>query len=276
VVDVPFVKVECHNSKKLNVGIQFEAVVVPPSKLSNATAEKAKKWDNAKNMPAKNAGNNGQEPEHPPSILIIGIDSISRLHMLRQLPQTKKYLDGNDFVEMRGYTKVGENTFPNIMAAIGGMETYKYDCWRSGADKIDNCPFLWNNFSDKGYMTALVEDAPGIAIFNYEKTGFVKQPTDYYLRPLMTASHLHAGRGKSSGAMSCFGGLNPTDYMIKYIERFLGVTGKQYPFFLLSWFTSIAHDDFNGLMVNRLSIIYLKYPDFRTHPHPSFHNHKSE
>lgn len=222
---------------------QYEAVVLPPSKLSNSTREKCLKWDKLRQDPH----NNGNIP---PSVLIFGIDSISRLHMHRQLKETKKYLDMNDFVEMQGYTKVGENTFPNIMASIGGMEPYNYSCWQKREDKMDDCPLLWKNFSQNGYMTALLEDAPGIAIFNYEKTGFVKQPTDYYLRPLMTAAHLSQRWSKSSGRMKCFGGWNPTEYLMNYMKRVIFESANRYPYFILSWFTNIAHDDLNGLKVS--------------------------
>ncbi len=157
-------KIECQNELKVQAGVEFQTVLLPPTKQSPETAEKVKKWDQGR---AEALG-------PPPSVLIIGIDSISRLHMKRQLPETQKFLDANDFVEMKGYTKIGENTFPNIMGAIGGMSPGKYSCWPAQLAKLDDCPLIWKNFSENGYLTAFLEDAPGIAIFNYEKTGFGK------------------------------------------------------------------------------------------------------
>lgn len=49
---------------------------------------------------------------------LAGIDSISRMHMIRSLPKTRDYILKNDFIELKGYNKVGENTFPNIMVSL--------------------------------------------------------------------------------------------------------------------------------------------------------------
>lgn len=41
--------------------------------------------------------------------------------MLRSLPRSREFLQQNDFIELKGYNKVGENTFPNIMVRWYGM-----------------------------------------------------------------------------------------------------------------------------------------------------------
>ena len=41
----------------------------------------------------------------PPSVLILGLESVSRLNFIRNLKKTRKYLDGLGAVEMLGYTK---------------------------------------------------------------------------------------------------------------------------------------------------------------------------
>ncbi|XP_021943412.1 uncharacterized protein LOC110842020 isoform X2 [Folsomia candida] len=246
--DVQYVKVECHNELKVQVWKDFFPLVPSPRNLSPGTKTKAKFWDEQK---LKSNPNKKTSSIFPPSVLVIGIDSISRLHMIRSMPRTKEFLTANGFTEMKGYTKVGDNTFPNIMAAFAGMteaETIAR-CWPSRHTKLDDCPFLWKNFSRMNYVTAHVEDSPGIAIFNYDKTGFVLPPSDYYLRPLMVAEH-QAGRNRHrfGGANDCLGGgLTPTRVLLRYIRSFVREVGGVTPFFLLSWFTSMAHDDFNGL-----------------------------
>lgn len=58
-------------------------------------------------------------------------------------------------------------------AALGGMtadETVT-KCWATKATAMDFCPLIWKNFSALNYVTALVEDSPGLASFNYAKTG---------------------------------------------------------------------------------------------------------
>lgn len=49
------------------------------------------------------------------NIILLGIDSISRLNFLRHMHQTKKIFDINGFIPLYGHHKVGENSFPNIL-----------------------------------------------------------------------------------------------------------------------------------------------------------------
>jgi hypothetical protein len=86
---------------------------------------------------------------------------------------------------------VGENTHPNTVAFLTGythselLET----CLKTADLPQDFCPYVWKNFSAAGYLTATVEDAPGLVGFNYLRLGFVERPTDFYFRPFMLAVH---------------------------------------------------------------------------------------
>lgn len=89
---------------------------------------------------------------------------------------------------------VGENTFPNTAAFLTGYDPatdpeLREGCIKSLATPQDECPYIWKRFGDSGYLTATVEDAPGLVGFNYLKLGFVQQPTDFYFRPFMLAVH---------------------------------------------------------------------------------------
>lgn len=131
------------------------------------------------------------------------------------------------------------------------MELYNYtSCWANKSVKLDDCPYIWKNYSDLNYITAFLEDSPGIAIFNYAKLGFVLPPADYYMRPLTVAMHKYNGWPRGSGRASCVGGVSPTEYQANFMKDFVQNMGKSYPYFLFSWFTSIGHDDFNGLKVS--------------------------
>lgn len=44
--------------------------------------------------------------ERPPSVLLIGIDTVSRLNLMRAMPKTYEYLQTNGWFEMAGYNKV--------------------------------------------------------------------------------------------------------------------------------------------------------------------------
>lgn len=43
-----------------------------------------------------------------PSVLLIGIDAVSRINLRRTMPQTFKYLQRNQWVELLGYNKVSK------------------------------------------------------------------------------------------------------------------------------------------------------------------------
>ena len=235
-----FVEVTCTiNGKTVK---DYYGTAFPPAIHSNQTAAKARFWET--------------QAGRPPSVLVIGIDSVSSLHFKRSLPQTLGLLGKSGFVDLKGYTRLGENTFPNVMAMLGGMVPptpphHFYDCMKRGWGKLDDCPLIWREFSKLGYITAFLEDEPSIAAFNYDKTGFVQQPTDYYLRTLSIGY-----RGKVSKSRNifwryadCVSGLPMFKMMAKYTKEFVDVMGGKNPYFLFSWYTSAVHDDFNGLKV---------------------------
>lgn len=56
----------------------------------------------------------------PLSVLFVGIDSISRLNFIRALPKTCKYVENNGWISLKGYNKIDDNTFPNLMAILTG------------------------------------------------------------------------------------------------------------------------------------------------------------
>ncbi|XP_037081341.1 uncharacterized protein LOC119102075, partial [Pollicipes pollicipes] len=122
-----------------------------------------------------------------PNVLIFMFDSLSRLQFLRWFPRSRRFLsDRMEAFELGGLNKNGDNTWPNLVQMFTGMEQaeMKRQCAPDPKkDPLDGCPFMWKEFKQAGYRTAMAEDAPGMGSFNYLKLGFLKQPTDYYTRP---------------------------------------------------------------------------------------------
>jgi len=87
---------------------------------------------------------------------------------------------------------VGENTFPNFIPIMTGYSTEDIEdiCYSTSKPyvKQDDCPLVWKRFETANYLTGHVEDSPVYAIFHFQKTGFVKQPVDFYSRPLFLAA----------------------------------------------------------------------------------------
>ena len=74
----------------MDVVYQDYHALVQPLK-SSVTKEKVRSWKDVK--------------EIPPSVVILGMDSISRLNFQRTMTKTRKLLQSLGAVEMLGYTK---------------------------------------------------------------------------------------------------------------------------------------------------------------------------
>lgn len=108
------------------------------------------------------------------SVLIVGVDSVSRLNFHRLMPRTLGIIKELGAVELYGYNKVGDNTYPNLVPVLSGYSTQELEriCRTKDDETFDNCPFIWNEFRARGYRTVFGEDACWMAIFHYLKPGF--------------------------------------------------------------------------------------------------------
>ncbi|XP_033206967.2 uncharacterized protein LOC117166779 isoform X2 [Bombus vancouverensis nearcticus] len=182
------------------------------------------------------------------SVLVLGIDSVSRLNFIRSMPITERYLLETGWIRFDGYNKMGDNTFPNLMAILTGQnQSQAYSlCKPTVPYMLDRCPFLWRNFRDAGYATAYGEDETALNTFNYLKMGFVEPPTDYYLRPYMLACEKLLKVKKRFGLKYCTGPETSfdriLDYAIEYARAFRGT-----PYFGFFWTISVSHENANGL-----------------------------
>ncbi|XP_035224001.1 uncharacterized protein LOC118196639, partial [Stegodyphus dumicola] len=182
------------------------------------------------------------------SVLIIGIDAVSRLNMHRQLNKTYHYLLNNmGATEMFGFNKVGDNTFPNLVPLLLGYDERELSqvCWESSKkEPLDKCNFLWKRFAKRGYRTFYAEDAPYISSFNYVKRGFYHQPTDYYFRPFILAYEDALGRIKPLNCHLCVGSVSETEAVLHWTEQFASHF-RDRSYFAFSWINSLTHDFLN-------------------------------
>lgn len=180
------------------------------------------------------------------SVLIIGLDSVSRLNFHRMMPRTVEILKELEAVEMLGYTKVADNTYPNLVPLLTGLsEDELHDaCWQNKDKAFDDCPFIWKNFSASGYRTAFAEDACSMTTFNYLKPGFRVQPTDYYLRPFCIASEKDIGNTHNLNANLCVGTRKTYENLLRYAKKAAAQFATD-PYFAMIWQASLTHDFFN-------------------------------
>ncbi|XP_058836492.1 uncharacterized protein LOC131693036 isoform X2 [Topomyia yanbarensis] len=182
--------------------------------------------------------------QRPLSVLLVGIDSISRLNLIRAMPLTAQHLYDTGWFELKGYNKIDDNTYPNLMAILTGYNnTLAYDvCNPRKVGQLETCPFIWNYFADSGYATAYAEDEASINTFNYHKFGFVKQPTDYYLRPIALAAEKHLTKKTKNSLTFCLGYQNYADFIYQYALDFADFY-KDEASFGLFWTNTFSHND---------------------------------
>lgn len=108
--------------------------------------------------------------------------------------------------------------------------------------QLDTCPFLWKDFHDTGYATTYVEDETSFSTFNsHHNLGFLKPPTDYYMRPYMIAAEQLLPVKKKNTLNFCLGsreaGVHIYDYAMDFATHF-----KNDASFGLFWLNSFSHE----------------------------------
>lgn len=181
------------------------------------------------------------------SVLILGVDAVSRLNLHRQMKNTVAEIRRLGAIEMLGYNKVGDNTFPNLLAVLAGFteKELRASCWPKDSAALDACPWMWKEFAKRGYVSAFAEDAPWMGIFNYLKVGFVRRPTDYYTRPFFRQAEDDVGHTQRMNAKLCLGARSTTQVLLDYVRRFTCATASRHLSFALFWTCSLSHDYLN-------------------------------
>ncbi|XP_022209459.2 uncharacterized protein LOC111065541 [Drosophila obscura] len=184
--------------------------------------------------------------ERRPSVLLWGIDSLSRMNFELTMPLTFKYFRKQPWYELQGYNKMGDNTFPNLMAVLTGFnQTRSYSkCRPTAVGGLDACPMIWKSFRAKGYATAYAEDWSSISTFDYLKMGFRTPPTDVYGRPMILALEKELTKRVIKNVPYCLGRRSAAEYIYDMAEQFTEVH-KDRKFFGMFWTNSFSHNDFS-------------------------------
>nr|AAQ23564.1 RE42568p [Drosophila melanogaster] len=197
-----------------------------------------------------------------PSVLMFGIDSLSRINLRRTMPKVYKFLTRDGWFEQQGYNKIGDNTFPNLLAILTGYNpesAIKKVCNWHEDGCLDRTPFIWHYFRNASYLTAYAEDEAGINTFNYWKPGFLEQPTDFYLRPLQKAieSGLNTWKCSDCSMKYCIGRRITSSYAYDMARNFANRFVDERPIWGLFWSNSFSHDSFQ--MPSKMEDYVLQY-----------------
>ncbi|XP_057658908.1 uncharacterized protein LOC130895562 [Diorhabda carinulata] len=185
-----------------------------------------------------------------PNVVLIGIDGVSMTNLLRTMPKTHRLLENTGWIKLKGYNKVEDNTFPNLIAVLAGVRFSLQEndglqnCSPYRTEKLENCNFIWKTFKENNYSTAYAEDTPTIGTFNFNKAGFKQPPTDYYFRPyFLTANDLPAKY--MCLRAHCTGPEKTGVRMQNLVTDFLDTINGKTPGFGLFWMNAFSHEDVN-------------------------------
>ncbi|KAM8706165.1 hypothetical protein ACLKA7_010446 [Drosophila subpalustris] len=197
-----------------------------------------------------------------PSVIMFGIDSMSRINFRRTMPKVYKFLTRRGWYEMQGYNKVGDNTFPNLMAILSGYlpdSAKEKVCDTDNKGCFDRMPFIWKYLKGAGYLTAYAEDECDINTFNYVKPGFVEQPVDYYYRPFLKAfqGEMDTWKCASCTLKYCIGRRVQSSYVYDYAKEFAKRYVDERPIWGLFWSSSFSHDSYS--MPSKMENFTLQY-----------------
>ncbi|KAH8329281.1 hypothetical protein KR074_006898 [Drosophila pseudoananassae] len=183
-----------------------------------------------------------------PSIIMYGIDTVSRSNLRRSMPMIFEFLKSPGWYEMKGYNKVADNSFPNIFAMLTGFspETAKAQICDTDLPKcLDNVPFIWKELKRAGYLTAYAEDESSANTFTYAKHGFFRKPVDYYFRPFLTALEKNTLTTRCPGCLMkyCLGRRLANSYIFDYCRQFMQRFVASRPIWGMFWSNHFSHDD---------------------------------
>ncbi|CAG2199892.1 unnamed protein product [Mytilus edulis] len=225
-----FIKVQCYDAFNKVIAKNFHTVFVKKN-LNKKASDLRKHVVQMKNIP-----NIDNHRETRLNVLLIMIESTSRINSVRYLRNTRKYfLETLDATELLGYNKVAENTRPNMAALLTGNFIENSPCFKD-PEGVDKCPFIWKEFSKLGYATHYGQDAY-CTFYSYGMSGFKYQPTDYYDQPFHDANE----QDKPQISHLCFNGKSTS---VHVNERMFNLVSnlKDNPFFSLSMHIRMTHD----------------------------------
>lgn len=102
---------------------------------------------------------------------------------------------------------------------------------------VDNFSLIWRNFSEqKGYVTALIEEQPGV--FSWNQKGFRRQPVDIYLRPFGVQL---SNKKRNEAEPYCIGNQPEIEYFLNSMRK-IAENPNLRPYFVASFLWKISHD----------------------------------
>uniref|UniRef100_A0A915KI21 Sulfatase N-terminal domain-containing protein n=1 Tax=Romanomermis culicivorax TaxID=13658 RepID=A0A915KI21_ROMCU len=212
--------------------------------------------------------NNNLSDGEKMNVLIFTLESTSREMFHRSLPSTLHYLQNElESVEFTKFSKVAENTFPNIVPLFTGLRARNEEHWwksmkpeikNDKAGFYDHLPFIWKIFKNAGYATSFVEDMTQIGTFQYSGKGFKNKPVDLWHFPFWEM--IRKSKLPMKSGQFCFGNQPIHKIFLELVQNLcLSTANQSIPFFSFNIFSELSHDFTNDLSrIDQDLTIFLK------------------
>jgi len=187
------------------------------------------------------------------NVIILGLDTTSHMNFLRNMPRSYLYLTQNlSAIGMHGFTSLRPHTFSNAIPILSGIsgDTLRNSCYPIPHGTPDNCYFIWQNFTEAGYLTSFAEDSFSISIFKYgNSTPFKKPPVDYYFHNFASVLENTIGHTRTFRSILCYGPRLGFVTLLNYIQRLAISLPEKRRYFQFVWATSLFHNNQNGALI---------------------------
>ncbi|CAH1258493.1 Hypp2015 [Branchiostoma lanceolatum] len=239
-----FARVICHYETEIFSGTGTEVVVKQHNNMfqqvkKNPTVERRSKqlYDSGRTKEALGGGLN---------VLMVGVDSTSRMNFMRKLPETFQYFTETlQGYVLKGYHVIGDGTTAQFIGMFTGFLEDELPNTKRGTANATLCdvfPLIWRKYKRKGYVTMFGEDEAWTGTFQYRTTGFSYQPTDHYMRPFWLAiEHLP---GYRYYGQFCVGATPKHHYTFQYMRDFVDKYNQSLKF-ASAFHSQLSHDSVN-------------------------------
>lgn len=240
-----FIKVTCSKNHRIEIYHDYHYFIQTKRDQAEFSFKKESRWSENDDKVYKEDDNLKRDDN--PNVMIIGLDSVSRLNFHRHMNDSVQFLLKElNAIELYGYNKVADNTYPNLIPALTGLDENELisACIPHKNETFDLCNFIWDDFKQKNYSTAFGEDIAALGLFHYLRRGFTKQSTDYNIRPMLIEMEKNIGSKRDANAFMCLGGRRTYDVILEYARKFVTfmTSGIRKPFFSFFWTSSYTHD----------------------------------
>ncbi|KAH8867795.1 hypothetical protein KSF78_0003809 [Schistosoma japonicum] len=196
------------------------------------------------------------------NVLLLGIDSMSRLSAYRYLIKTIQFLQtiNNSAVIMNLYNVIGDGTTVNLLGLLTGQleielpESRKSHIHMMSKDNLmlnnndnytvlDNYPWIWKEFSEyNDYVTHYIEDTPKWGTFQHRLCGFgsFNSPTTSYGRPCLIAASQE--ERYSEKILGCTMSRYTHQVLLESLTEFFTIYSDK-PRFSLTFLSELIHEN---------------------------------